>query len=67
MNFVIDQSHYCLSILKQVLEPAGGAKKNGQFHAAPLPVDLVFTAEDCSAMTEIAEKMQTMVEALEDF
>lgn len=51
----IDQSRYCMAIIKKYLETAG-AKKVPNQHSTPLALDFVPTSEDCS-VDENASKL----------
>jgi len=46
-NISIDQSRYCLSVVKRFLDTAGCPKVSKQ-HSTPLPSEFVPTADDCS-------------------
>jgi len=46
-NISIDQSRYCLSVVKRYLDTAGCAKVN-KLHSSPLPSEFIPTADDCS-------------------
>jgi hypothetical protein len=52
----LDQSRYCLSIIKKYLDPAG-AKKVTHSHTTPLPMDFVPMADDCSIDDGTSEKL----------
>jgi hypothetical protein len=54
----LDQSRYCLSIVKKYLESAGCAK-NIRHHTTPLPLDFIPTSDDCSVDEREAELLQT--------
>jgi hypothetical protein len=45
----LDQSRYCLSIVKKYLDTAGTAR-NGRQHVTPLALDFIPTTDDCTRM-----------------
>jgi hypothetical protein len=53
----LDQSRYCLSIIKKYLETAGAAK-NDRPHVTPFALDFVPTADDCSSDENAALQLQ---------
>jgi hypothetical protein len=53
----LDQSRYCLSIVKKYLETAG-APKNDRQHITPLALDFVPTSDDCSPNEDVARKLE---------
>jgi hypothetical protein len=53
-DIIIDQSRYCLSIVKKYLETAG-CKRDWKAHTTPLPLDFIPSAEDCSKDEEAAK------------
>ncbi len=54
----LDQSRYCLSVVKKYLETAGCAKNNRP-HPTPLPLDFIPTSDDCSVDEITAELLKT--------
>jgi hypothetical protein len=52
----LDQSRYCLLLVKKYLDPAG-AKKVNLSHTTPLPLDFVPTADDCSIDETTSEEL----------
>jgi hypothetical protein len=57
-DVTIDQSRYCLSLVKKYLDSAG-CKNNSRYHATPLPIDFVPTSEDNSKSEEDMLKLQS--------
>jgi hypothetical protein len=53
----LDQSSYCLSIVKKYLETAG-APKNDREHITPLALDFIPTSDDCSASEDVARELE---------
>jgi hypothetical protein len=56
-NIELDQSRYCLSIVKKYLETAGAPKNNRQ-HKTPLALDFVPTLDVCSPNDSVARKLE---------
>lgn len=67
-DIVIDQSRYCLSIIKRYLETAG-CKCDWKAHTTPLPLDFVPSADDWSkdeeAVIVLSRETSTLHHALE--
>jgi hypothetical protein len=53
----LNQSRYCLSIIKRYLETAGAAR-NDRPHITPFALDFVPTADDCSSDENAALQLQ---------
>jgi hypothetical protein len=53
----IDQSRYCLSLVKKYLDGAG-CKNVSRYHATPLPLDFIPTSDDNSKSEEDMLKLQ---------
>ena len=56
-NISIDQSRYCLSVVKRYLDTAGCPKVN-KVHASPLPAEFVPSADDCSPNQEAVKALE---------
>ncbi len=52
----LDQSRYCLSLIKKYLD-AAGCKKVVHYHNTPLPLDFIPTLDDCSLDEVAAEHL----------
>jgi len=53
----LDQSRYCLSVVKKYLDTAGTAR-NGRQHVTPLALDFIPTADDCSQDEIVAGQLE---------
>ena len=53
----LDQSRYCMSLVKKYLN-AAGAPKVDRLHATPLALDFVPTSDDCSLNEETAKRLE---------
>jgi hypothetical protein len=56
-NISIDQSRYCLSVVKRYLDTAGCPKVN-RTHSSPLPAEFVPSADDCSPSQEAVKALE---------
>jgi hypothetical protein len=53
----LDQSRYCLSIVKKYLDTAGTARNKRQ-HVTPIALDFIPTADDCSQDEIVAGQLE---------
>lgn len=53
----VDQSRYCLVIIKKYVDIAG-CKKNIRWHEKPFAIDFVPSSDDCSATEEDTRKLE---------
>jgi len=53
----LDQSRYCLSIVKKYLDTAG-KPKNDREHITPLALDFIPTSDDCSSSEDAARQLE---------
>jgi len=56
-DIALDQSRYCLSIVKKYLDTAGNAKNERQ-HVTPLALDFIPTTDDCSQDEVVAGQLE---------